>query len=393
MAGRVRRLLLAAVVALLAVTAAPARAQQPDDDGIGPGTTGLGYVPGPPAAWILVDADTGAVLDGEQPRTPQLPASTIKLFTALVAHQRLPAGDAIPISAHAEAMPARKINVKAGQEWRLEDLLYSMLLVSANDAAVAVAERVGGGSLEGWERIAAQAADALGLEDAPDLSDPAGLDDAQFSHGGGSRISPRDMAIVARAVLAEPALLAMIQTEEHLFDGGDGIGHSVDRRIRLFDLYPGTIGLKTGLTDAAGRCFVAAARRDGRTMLAVLFDAPDIYASAAILLDQGFATPVAAEEGLDQLPAVVPDAAVDPPQRIPGALDPTMSMPAADGGLDWNSAPVAGVILLAGSAPLLIIRRGRRRSRWGSGGEATRSAPQEAPPPRRPTSRPKVGAS
>jgi D-alanyl-D-alanine carboxypeptidase (penicillin-binding protein 5/6) len=392
MAGRVRRLFLAAVIALLVVTAAPARAQQPDDDGVGPGTTGPGYVPGPPAAWILVDADTGAVLDGEQPRTPQLPASTIKLFTALVAHQRLPAGDNVPISAHAESMPARKINVKAGQEWRLEDLLYSMLLVSANDAAVAVAERVGGGSLEGWERIAAQAADALGLEDAPDLSDPAGLDDAQFSHGGGSRISPRDMAIVARAVLAEPALLAMIQTEEHLFDGGDGIGHSVDRRIRLFDLYPGTIGLKTGLTDAAGRCFVAAATRDGRTMLAVLFDAPDIYASAAILLDQGFATPVAAEEGLDHLPAVVPDAAADPPERIPGALDPTMSMPAANGGLDWNSAPVAIAILVAGTAPLLSRRRRQRRSRRGPGGEAPRDAPQEVEPPRTPTSRPKVDA-
>jgi D-alanyl-D-alanine carboxypeptidase (penicillin-binding protein 5/6) len=196
------------------------------------------------------------------------------------------------------------------------------------------------------------------------------------------------MAIVARAVLAEPALLAMIQTEEHLFDGGDGIAHSVDRRIRLFDLYPGTIGLKTGLTDAAGRCFVAAATRDGRTMLAVLFDAPDIYASAAILLDQGFATPVAAEEGLDHLPAVVPDAASDPPERIPGALDPTVSMPAADGGLDWNSAPVAIAILVAGTAPLLS----RRRRHRGLGGEAPRNAPQEAPPPRSRTSRPKVDA-
>ena len=185
--------------------AAPVRAQEADD-GLGPGTTGPGYVPADPAAWILVDADTGAVLDGANVRTPQLPASTVKLFTALVAIQRLPAGDAIPISAHAEGMPARKINVKAGQAWRLEDLLYSMLLVSANDAAVAVAERVGGGSLAGWEEVAAAAATALGLEDSPDLSDPAGLDDAQFSHDGGSHISPRDMAIVARAVLAEPAL-------------------------------------------------------------------------------------------------------------------------------------------------------------------------------------------
>jgi serine-type D-Ala-D-Ala carboxypeptidase (penicillin-binding protein 5/6) len=362
MRGRAGRLLLAGVAALLVVVAAPARAQEPDD-GLGPGTTGPGYVPGDPAAWVLVDADTGAVLDGASIRTPQLPASTIKLFTALVAIQRLPAGDAIPISAHAEGMPARKINVKAGQSWRLEDLLYSMLLVSANDAAVAVAERIGGGTLSGWEEVAESVASSLGLEDSPDLSDPAGLDDAQFSHEGGSHISPRDMAIVARAVLAEPALLSMIQTELHLFDGGDGIRHSVDRRIRLFDLYPGTMGLKTGLTDAAGRCFVAAATRDGRTMLAVMFDAPDIYASAAILLDRGFATPVAAEAGLDHLPDVVPRVAAAPAERVPGALDPDVAIVAADEDFDWNSPQVAVLVLVAGLVPLLVLRARRRRPR------------------------------
>lgn len=342
--------------ALVGLLAAPAAAQ---DDDLGPGTTGPGYIPPPPQAWVLVDADTGAVLDGHDARTPHLPASTIKLLTALVAVQRLPADDAVPISATAAGMPARKINVKEGQVWDLEDLLASMLLVSANDAAVAVAERVGGGTLEGWDRVAGSTAVGLGLADAPDVSDPAGLDD-EFSHGDGSRVSARDLAIVARAVLAEPTLMAIIGAEEIRFVGGDAIPHVVDRRNRLFSLYEGTIGMKTGLTDRAGRCLVAAATRGGRTMLAVLFDAPDIYASAALLLDRGFAVPVAAQDDLDHLPDVVPDAALDPPERIPGTIEPRIAVVAVDddgGGIDWQSAPVAAVVLLLGAAPALWVRR------------------------------------
>ncbi len=319
-------------------------------------------LPNEPAGWILVDADTGAVLGGRDERTPRLPASTIKLLTALVAVQRLPADDDVPISPVAAGMPARIINAEAGQVWDREDLLASMLLVSANDAAVALAERVGGGSLDGWERVAGSTALALGLEDQPDLSDPAGLDD-EFSHGEGSRISPRDMAVVARAVLAEPDLMATVGAQEIVFTGGDGLDHSVDRRNRLLDLYAGAVGLKTGLTDRAGRCLVAAATRDGRTMVAVLFDAPDMYLTAATLLDRGFATPVAAEQGLERLPDVVPDAALDPPERIPGALDVHVASVALDGagaGLDWQSPPVAAALLVVGLAPRVV---GRRRQR------------------------------
>ena len=102
-----------------------------------------------PKAFVLVDADTGAVIAQQDDRTVRLPASTIKLMTALIAVQRLQPGDGIPISPLAEGMPARKINVKAGQVWTFKDLLYSMMMVSANDAAVAIAEKLGGGTLDG----------------------------------------------------------------------------------------------------------------------------------------------------------------------------------------------------------------------------------------------------
>jgi D-alanyl-D-alanine carboxypeptidase (penicillin-binding protein 5/6) len=354
----------AALACLLAVLlgAPQAAAQAPPSDAGAGGDAAPAGVEAPivnePAAWILVDADTGAVLDGRDTRVPHLPASTIKLFTALVAHQRLPADDGVPISAHAAGMPARRIAVGAGQTWDLEDLLYSMLTVSANDAAVAVAERVGGGSLDGWEVVAAIAAGGLRLEDDPDLSDPAGLDD-EFSNEDGSRISPRDLAIVARAVLAEPALMEMVGVDEYRFVGGDGIEHSVDSRNRLLELYPGAIGLKTGLTDRAGRCLVAAATRDGRTMLAVLFDAPDMYLTAATLLDRGFATPVEEQRDADRLPDVVAGATLDPPEAVPGALSralgPVVAAPAQRLGLD--DPRVAAVVVVLGTVPALALRR------------------------------------
>src|SRR3954453_17610988 len=294
---RSRAAATALVLALLALVGIPpARAAQAP--------------PPPPRAWILVDADTGVVLSAQGARTPQRPASTIKLLTALIASEQLSPAEAIPISATAEGMPARKINVKAGQSWTYDALLHSMLMGSANAAPVAIAEKLGDGSLDGWGRLALATADRLGLADKPVLNDPAGLDD-EFSYKGGSLISPRDLAIVPRAVLRHPELLAIVQTTHYEFQGGDGVGHELNNHDLFLSLYPGATGLKTGTTDKAGRTFVGTATRNGRTMLAVVFDAVDVYGSAGQLLDQGFATPVASESTFtDKLPDVVSDASI-----------------------------------------------------------------------------------
>ena len=95
-------------------------------------------------------------------------------------------------------------------------------------------------------------------------------------------------------------------------------------------------------------------------MIAVVFDAPDMYLTASSLLDRGFATPVAAEAGLDRLPDVVPDAAIDPPEVVPGAiagdLGPIVPAGSAERvGLD--SPAVAVAVLLLGTAPAIALRR------------------------------------
>jgi D-alanyl-D-alanine carboxypeptidase len=319
--------------------------------------------PGNPAAWIVVDADTGAVIDAGNERIRMRPASTIKVLTALIALERLPADDGIPVSARAEGMPARKINMKAGQVWDLEDTIITLLTVSANDAAVALAERVGDGDLDEYVDIAQGAAERLGMEDDPALLDPAGLDD-EFSNGGGTLISPRDLAIAARAAMRQPLVMQAATLPEYRYKGGDQIHHVVRQQNKLLHLYPGATGLKTGFTEQAGRCLVATATRDGRTMLAVVFDAPDSYGTAAWLLDRGFATPVAAQRDLDHLPPVIEDASIEQPEVEAAAVAPaavTAPVPqqvVQDDGGDKTVRSL--VVLVVGGLPAAVILRRRQ---------------------------------
>jgi D-alanyl-D-alanine carboxypeptidase (penicillin-binding protein 5/6) len=324
-----------------ATAAAPAASAQP--------------APPLPKAYVLVDVDSGAVIAQQDARTVRPPASTIKLLTGLIASQRLQPGDPIPISPVAEGMPARKINVKSPQVWAYDHLMYSMMMVSANDAAVALAEKIGGGTLDGYVQVANETAARLGLADSPILNDPAGLDD-EFANKGGARISPRDLAIVARAVLATPGLMDVVNTRSYDFTGGDLLGHHLPNHNLFLDLYPGANGLKTGTTDLAGHTFVGSATRDGRTMLAVVFDAVDSYASAGALLDQGFNTPAAAEVGLDHLPPVVANAALPPPTTtLPAPV--SVAAQTSNNKSFLDSTAFALIVLVVGLLPLRALRR------------------------------------
>jgi len=311
-----------------------------------------------PATYVVVDVDTGNVVASADARTPHLPASTIKLLTALMAAERLPAGDSVPITALAESMPARKINVKAGQTWKLTDLMYCLLMISANDAAVAIAERTSG-SLAEWTTLAQKTVKRLGLEDGPVLGDPSGLDD-QFAQGGGSMISARDLAIIARAVLARPDLMAIIGTKDYSFTGGDGVEHHFTNHNLFLSLYEGATGMKTGTTTRAGSTFVGSATRGGRTMLVVELNAPDPYLQAGRLLDQAFAVAPSAEPTVDALPAVVREASSPttvPPGGSEVALSPTASAPRAKGRVDFDEMPVTIAVFLLGIVGLVITRK------------------------------------
>ena len=322
--------------------------------------------PPPPQAWIVVDADTGAVVDAANERAPLRAASVIKLLTALIAVERLPAGANVPVSPVTEGMPARKINMKAGQTWALRDTLYSLLLVSANDAAVALAERVSG-SRAGFAATMADAARRLGLEDSPLLRDPAGLDAEPFAFEGGNLVSARDLAIIARAAVAQPEIRQIVASDSYRFHGGDGIDHRVSNHNLLLKSYPGATGLKTGYTRAAGHTLIGSATRNGRTMISVVLNGVDPAGSSAPMLDKGFLLPPSQQGALGYLPPIAsvrePAPTPQPPPRREVQVASAREV-AAPGGPGRESATSGNVLVLVlGAAPALAILGRRRRLR------------------------------
>ena len=346
-----------ALVAMM-IMASPAAASKSH----GPTSTSVAALP---RAWILVDADRGVVLDAGNDRQPMPPASLTKLLTALIATTQLTPTDTLTVSDRAAGEPASKINMKTGQVWNVQDSLHALLLSSANDAAIALAERTAG-SLEGFAVAMQQAAGQLGLQDNPILRDPAGLDD-NFSVDGGNLLSARDLAIIARAALAQPLVAEVVATPVYSFVGPDGAHHRLGNHNQLLKTYPGAIGMKTGYTAKSGEDLIGAARRGGRTMIAVVMGAPNIYRNASALLDEGFASPATSAGTGDVLPA---RSLPQPPVLAPSAPPPGPSpQPSVSVTPHHDTGPnrillVLGLIMLAGTILTSMRRRqvSRRRT-------------------------------
>lgn len=374
--------------ALAAPAPGPGPVPAPPATPIAPPTPGPVPVPaGMPAAqaFVLVDTATGRILDASNDRQPLSPASLTKMLTALVATNYLPESAPIPISARAENVEPDKIGMKAGQVWSLDQVIQALLIISANDAAYALAEKIGG-SAEFFDPVLTDAAAQIGMQDGPVFHDPSGLDD---SHGidGGNLISARDLAIAGRDLLSVPRLAQIVALPAVRYVGPNGTAYDLASHNRAFlRTYAGAVGVKTGFTDKAGVCLTAAATRNGRTMMAVVLHGVNPDQTAKMLLDQGFATPQGAEPTADALPSVrLPEVAPPPsptttavvPAPAPGpssAVAHHLAAASTHGGLLANlspgaggslaslwPAPVAAVIL--GIVALLTIRRLRTRRR------------------------------
>jgi D-alanyl-D-alanine carboxypeptidase len=317
-----RRLLpLAFVLFLLATLVAPRPAGAAPARPAAPATQ-------EPEAYILVDADSGKVLVGKNEHDPHLTASTVKLLTALVALERLPLDSDVPISARAAGQPTYKIDMREGEVWNLDDAVHSLLVISANDAAFAIAERTSG-SVEQFAKDADATARRLGARDTT-FGDPAGLDDRN-SFAGGTRMSAYDLAVVARNFLAIPELATMARTVNHSFTDPRGQQRSLTSHNDGFlTTYPGATGLKTGYTRNANRTLVTSATRDGRTMIAVVLGTWDDTGWAGFLLDQGFATPTNADGNGTAVPPVRVATADMRRQAFEG-LPAALGRPALDG--------------------------------------------------------------
>lgn len=266
---------LALLLAILG-TAAPAVAQQRQP-----------AAPPPAKAYVLVDADSGVVLAALDHHESLLIASLAKVMTAFVTLEQLQATYEIEISEPAAAQPAMRIGMAPGQRWTIDHALHALLMVSANDAAYAMAEAAAG-NVEEFSRLMQRTGDRLGTKDSQWL-DPAGLD-GEEGYGGGTKSSAYDLAVVARNALEVPEIADVVKTPAYEFDGGDGKHHTLANHNKMLQTFPGATGVKTGYTRAAGHTLIASAERDGRHLIAVVIGAQDTYGVAAALLHQGFNT-------------------------------------------------------------------------------------------------------
>ena len=237
-------------------------------------------------AAVLLEADSGEMVWEKNPHTRLPMASTTKIMTALVALEQLAPQARITIPAEAVGIEGSSIYLIEGERLTLEQLLYALLLESANDAAVAIALAVAG-SVADFAALMNQKAAELGLSDTHFVN-PHGLDHEEHY------TTAYELAMIARAALEHPLFREICSTERKTIPlhGAEPDGEGVRLLLnhnKLLDSYEGCIGVKTGFTKRTGRCLVSAAERDDVTLIAVTLNAPDDWRDHTALLDYGFA--------------------------------------------------------------------------------------------------------
>ena len=250
---------------------------------------------------VLVDPATGEVLWSRRSRTPAPPASLTKMLTALAVRASLGL-DAVTVASRASVrQPARRLALKRGQRLTVKQALKSLMIVSANDVAVMLAESAGG-SVARFARAMDAESQLLGLRGSA-WRNPNGLD------ARGHRSTAFDLAILARAVLQDRWLARVVRMRHDAFTTPNGRKVTLTARSRFLLGYRGAVGVKTGFTDDAGHCLAAAATRGGRTLIAVVLHSPDNAADAGRMLDWGFGRGRSVRTG-QRLPAYVAPASV-----------------------------------------------------------------------------------
>jgi serine-type D-Ala-D-Ala carboxypeptidase (penicillin-binding protein 5/6) len=236
-----------------------------------------------PRAGLMFDIDTGRVLWRHSP-TRVLPiASLTKMMTALVVTDRVRAGSKVLITREALRYQGSGVGLlPRGKRIGINTMLHGLLLPSGNDAAIALAQRAGK-TVPGFVSLMNARASRMGLV-CTRYSSPDGFEDR------GNHSCAGDLAAIARAVLRVPRLARIVRRREAVlpFPIKGGKIYLYNNNPLLRSGYPGTTGVKTGYTDAAGRCLVASARRGQVRLGVVLLNSPDPGKQARQLLDRGF---------------------------------------------------------------------------------------------------------
>ena len=235
----------------------------------------------------LMDADSGRVLYGKNVDEVRAMASTTKIMTLIIALEYGNAEDTVTISPYAASMPDVQLNVRAGEQYRLGDLCYAMMLESYNDIAAAIAEHIGMAyadidindtekrsiddsrkCVSAFTGLMNDKARELGCENTYFIT-PNGLD-AEDENGKHSTTA-RELALIASYAVKKDDFNAITGTKQYSFGEINGKRScNVYNKDAFLDQMSGAFGIKTGFTGNAGYCFVGALKSDGRTFISVV---------------------------------------------------------------------------------------------------------------------------
>ena len=230
---------------------------------------------------ILLEGESGTRIYQKNADTRLPMASTTKIMTALVALELASPQTVITVPACAIGTEGSSVYLVEGEVLTLEQLLYAVLLESANDAAVAVAVGTAG-SVEAFSEKMNERARAMGLSDTH-FCNPHGLDCEEHY------TTAYELARIAQIALQNDQFRAIVSTRKTTIPhaGTDGVRLLVNHN-KMLRLYQGCIGVKTGFTKHSGRCLVSAAERDGVMLIAVTLNAPNDWNDHQAMLDYGF---------------------------------------------------------------------------------------------------------
>jgi len=237
------------------------------------------------ASWVLYSVDRDAELLAVNPDAQRAMASVTKIMTAILVVENAQPNETVEISQNAARTPigyAGQPEVNQGEDWTVEELLADLLVQSGNDAAVALAEHVGG-TVDGFVELMNVKASALGMR-ATSFANPNGLDATQhFS-------SARDLIKMGRAAVDLDRILRVTSIKAITFEPTSRRELTITNTNRLLGVFPGVAGLKTGDTASAGRVLLSYQEFGSRKMLGVVMGTVDHYGATAALLTYGMTT-------------------------------------------------------------------------------------------------------
>ncbi len=227
-----------------------------------------------------LEADSGDTVFEKNADTKMSMASTTKIMTGIVAIENAPLDRIVKITPEMVGIEGSSIYLQEGEALTLEELLYALLLESANDASVAIACSVGG-SVDKFVKMMNDKAQELGLENTH-FTNPHGLDNEEHY------TTARELAILANYAMNNPIFYDIVSTYKKVIPLGEDGSRVLINHNRLLKSYDGAIGVKTGFTKKSGRCLVSCAEVDGVRIIAVTLNAPSDWDDHTKMLDLGF---------------------------------------------------------------------------------------------------------